>query len=65
MNRDSWKSAESAHASSRAMGRKMEKRKGKMGRRRNVSSGCELRDKARAGAMRKTADWSVKFKQEV
>jgi hypothetical protein len=43
----------------------MEKKKGKMGRRREWVSRSEILDKAGDGGKRKKADWSVEFKQEV
>ena len=63
--RRACKNAESARASAKAVGRKTEKTKGTMGRRRGSASRCEIPDRAGAGAARKTAEWSVEFKLEV
>lgn len=52
VNRDPRENGESAHAFA-------------MGGRGGWASRCEIPDKAGAGAARKTADWSVEFKQEV
>ena len=61
---DPWSPGPSL-AFGKAVSRKMEKRKGKMGRRLAWASRCGIPDRAKAGAARKTADWSVEFKQEV
>ena len=65
VNRDARENGEFAYASAKAVGREMEKRKGKMGRTGGAASRCEIPVRDGAGAKRKTADWSVEFKQEV